>query len=106
MSATAETESMRAMELEAASVHTLPRVGHLLRLTKPRVVSLIVFTAVNGMFLAGPGLPPLAAVVFGPLGVPLRAGAAAALHVFGGQQTDRLSGPTPALPLPRGEITA
>ena len=28
-------------------------------LTKPRVVALIVFTAIVGMFLAVPGLPPL-----------------------------------------------
>ena len=28
------------------------------QLTKPRVVALIVFTAIVGMFLALPGLPP------------------------------------------------
>jgi protoheme IX farnesyltransferase len=56
MPATAETNPMRSIELDAASA--LPRVRHLLRLTKPRVVSLIVFTAVIGMFLAVPGLPP------------------------------------------------
>jgi len=35
-----------------------------LELTKPRVVALIVFTAVIGMFLATPGWPPLNAVLF------------------------------------------
>ena len=39
-------------------------LGQFWRLTKPRVVSLIVFTAVIGMFLAAPGLPPLRAVLF------------------------------------------
>ena len=34
-------------------------------LTKPRVVALIVFTAVIGMFLAVPGLPPWRPVLFG-----------------------------------------
>ena len=40
-------------------------------LTKPRVVMLIVFTAVVGMFLAVPGWPGLTALVFGPLGLGL-----------------------------------
>ncbi len=106
MSATAETESMRAMELEAASVHTLPRVGHLLRLTKPRVVSLIVFTAVIGMFLAGPGLPPLAALVFGTLGIALSAGAAAAINCLVEQKIDALMARTRARPLPMGKLTS
>ena len=33
-------------------------VARYFELTKPRVVALIVFTAVIGMFLAVPGLPP------------------------------------------------
>ena len=44
-----------------------------LELGKPRVVALIVFTAVVGMVLAAPGLPPLAPVVFGTLGIALAA---------------------------------
>ena len=36
-------------------------------LTKPRVVILIVFTAIVGMFLSVPGLPDLAALFFGTL---------------------------------------
>ena len=38
-------------------------------LTKPRVVALIVFTALVGMFLAVPGLPPLRESVSGLLGI-------------------------------------
>ncbi len=57
------------------------RLRQFLALTKPRVVSLIVFTAVIGMFLATPGLPPLNAVVFGTLGIALVAGAAAAIKI-------------------------
>ena len=34
-------------------------------LTKPRVVMLIVFTAIVGMFLAVPGMPPASALLFG-----------------------------------------
>ena len=56
------------------------RLRQFLSLTKPRVVSLIVFTAVIGMFLASPALPPLNALVFGTLGIALVAGAAAAIN--------------------------
>ena len=40
-------------------------------LTKPRVVSLIVFTAVIGMFLAVPGMVPLRILIAGTLGIAL-----------------------------------
>ena len=40
-------------------------LGQFWRLTKPRVVSLIVFTAVIGMLLAAPALPPRVPVVYG-----------------------------------------
>ena len=49
-------------------------------LTKPRVVALIVFTALVGMFLAVPGLPPLRESVFGLLGIWLAAASAAAIN--------------------------
>ena len=38
-------------------------------LCKPKVVGLIVFTAIVGMFLSTPGLPPIMAVLFGTLNV-------------------------------------
>ena len=57
---------------------TAVRINQFYRLTKPRVVSLIVFTAVIGMFLAVPGVVPLDILFFGTLGIALVAGAAAA----------------------------
>ena len=42
-----------------------------LELTKPRVVSLIVFTAVIGMFLAVPGMVPLRPLIAGTIGIAL-----------------------------------
>ncbi len=44
------------------------RFHEYLELTKPRVVALLVFCAVIGMFLAVPGIPPWRALVFGTLG--------------------------------------
>ena len=38
-------------------------------LTKPRVVQLLVFTAIIGMFLATPGMVPWDVLIFGSLGI-------------------------------------
>ena len=82
------------------------RLRQFLALTKPRVVSLIVFTAVIGMFLAAPGLPPADAVVFGTLGIALVAGSAAAINCLVERTLDALMARTRARPLPRGEVTS
>jgi protoheme IX farnesyltransferase len=84
----------------------LRRLRRYLELTKPRVVSLIVFTAVIGMFLATPGLPPFDAVVFGTLGIALVAGAAAAINCVVEKKIDAVMARTRSRPLPRGEISS
>ena len=83
-----------------------PAFGQLLRLGKPRVVSLIVFTAVIGMFLATPGLPPAHALVFGAVGIALVATSAAALNCLIEQRLDAVMARTRARPLPRGSVTS
>ena len=75
-------------------------------LAKPRVVSLIVFVAVIGMFLAAPGLPPPGVVFAATLGIGLVAGAAAAINCLVEQKIDAVMARTRARPLPRGEITS
>jgi len=82
------------------------RARQLFALTKPRVVSLIVFTAVIGMFLAVPGIPPAGPVLFGTLGIALVAGAAAAINCLVEQNIDKLMRRTSWRPLPRGELTS
>jgi heme o synthase len=82
------------------------RFRQFLALTKPRVVSLIVFTAVIGMFLASPGIPPAHAVLFGTLGIALVAGAAAAINCLVEQKIDAVMRRTRGRPLPRGELTS
>jgi heme o synthase len=76
-----------------------------LALTKPRVVSLIVFTAVIGMFLATPGMVPLQVLLAGTLGIALVAGAAAAVNCLVEQRVDALMKRTRWRPLPRGELS-
>tara|TARA_Y100001960_G_scaffold247602_1_gene262935 strand:+ start:858 stop:1751 length:894 start_codon:yes stop_codon:yes gene_type:complete len=82
------------------------RLYQFYRLTKPRVVSLIVFTAFIGMFLAVPGAVPLNALIFGTLGIALVAGAAAAVNCLVEQKIDAVMARTRGRPLPRGEVTA
>jgi protoheme IX farnesyltransferase len=80
------------------------QLGALFALTKPRVVSLIVFTAVIGMFLATPGMVPPQILIAGTLGIALVAGAAAAFNCLVEQKIDALMQRTRARPLPSGEL--
>jgi protoheme IX farnesyltransferase len=82
------------------------RVQQYLRLCKPRVVSLIVFTAVIGMFLATPGMVPPKILLLATLGIALVAGAAAAVNCLVEQKIDAVMARTRARPLPRGELTS
>jgi len=90
-----------------SSVHTRPaalRLRQFFALTKPRVVSLVVFTAVIGMFLATPGIVPLGPLVFGTIGIALVAGAAAAINCLVERQIDAVMARTRARPLPMGQL--
>ena len=84
---------------------TATRINQFYRLTKPRVVSLIVFTAVIGMFLAVPGAVPLDILIFGTIGIALVAGAAAALNCLVEQKMDAVMARTKGRPLPQGKVS-
>jgi len=94
------------MSSSLASQPLASRAGQFYQLTKPRVVSLIVFTAVIGMFLATPGMVPLQALIAGTLGIALTAGAAAAANCLVEQRIDALMARTSRRPLPRGQVTS
>ncbi|KAA3630084.1 MAG: protoheme IX farnesyltransferase [Proteobacteria bacterium] len=79
-------------------------VQRYLRLTKPRVVSLIIFCAAIGMLLATDGMVPLVVLVAAIFGITLAAGAAAALNCLVEQKIDALMARTRGRPLPRGEV--
>ncbi len=93
------------MASSLAWYETASRISQFYRLTKPRVVSLIVFTAVIGMFLAVPGAVPLDILVFGTLGIALVAGAAAALNCLVEQKMDAVMARTKGRPLPQGKVS-
>jgi protoheme IX farnesyltransferase len=94
------------MSSSLASQPLASRLSQFYQLTKPRVVSLIVFTAVIGMFLATPGMVPLQALVAGTLGIALTAGAAAAINCLVEQKIDAVMTRTSWRPLPRGQVTS
>jgi heme o synthase len=94
------------------SAQTLNAATHRLRqfyeLTKPRVVSLIVFCAIIGMFLAAPPTQgvPLEILLAATVGIGLVAGAAAAINCLVEQKIDAVMARTRARPLPRGEVNS
>ncbi len=89
--------------------HTSLRFTQFLALTKPRVVSLIVFCAVIGMFLAVPfgalDARFAAAALAATVGIALVAGAAAAINCLVEQKIDAMMARTRGRPLPRGDLT-
>ena len=74
-------------------------------LTKPRVVILIVFTAVVGMFLSIPSWPEVMPVVFGTLGIGIAASSAAVFNHVLDARIDILMMRTRGRPLPQGRLT-
>ncbi|HET7098364.1 MAG TPA: heme o synthase [Casimicrobiaceae bacterium] len=85
---------------------TESRIRSFLALTKPRVVSLIVFCAVIGMFLATPDFPRAGIVFFATVGIALVAGAAAAINCLVEQKIDARMTRTRRRPLPSGALTS
>jgi protoheme IX farnesyltransferase len=73
-------------------------------LGKPRVVMLIMFTAIAGMFLAAPGWPPANALIFGTLGIALAASGAAAINHVLDRRFDEQMARTRNRPLPTGHV--
>jgi protoheme IX farnesyltransferase len=73
---------------------------------KLKVVALIVFTAVVGMFLATPGFVPLQALVFGTLGIGMAAAAAAAINHVVDQHVDAKMARTRHRPVASGNLTS
>ena len=74
-------------------------------LCKPRVVMLLVFTAIVGMFLAVPGMVPWQPLIFGSLGIGLASASAAAINQVVDQKADAQMRRTEKRPIPTGNIT-
>jgi protoheme IX farnesyltransferase len=88
-----------------ANVETLINWRDYYELTKPRVVMLIVFTAVVGMFLSVSGWPGTMAVVFGTIGIAMASSSAAVFNHVLDARIDVLMMRTRGRPLPQGKLT-
>jgi protoheme IX farnesyltransferase len=91
------------------STTAAPAAGARLRdyweLTKPKVVALIVFTAIVGMLLATPGLPPPRVLLFATLGIWLAAASAAAINHVLDRRIDAEMVRTRRRPIPSGHVS-
>ena len=76
-----------------------------LELTKPKVVTLIVFTAIVGTLLASPGVPPFDALVWGNLGIACASACAAVINHVLDRRIDEQMGRTRGRPLPTGRLS-
>ena len=93
------------LPLQAMDAASGGKLADYLGLCKLKVVSLIVFTAVVGMFLAVPGLPPLDKLLFGSVGIALAAASAAAINHVLDARIDAVMKRTRRRPLPTGQLT-
>jgi protoheme IX farnesyltransferase len=75
-----------------------------LAVCKLKVVALIVFTALVGMFLAAPGLVPLDILVFGTLGIGMAAASAAAINHVVDRHIDARMARTRHRPVANGQL--
>lgn len=76
-----------------------------LELCKPRVVLLMLLTAIVGMCLASPSWVPLKALIFGTLGIGLVSSAGGILNHLADQRIDTIMARTQKRPLPSGKIS-
>lgn len=77
---------------------------HYLELTKPKVVTLITFTAIVGTLLASPGWPPLDALILGNLGIALASACAATINHVLDRRIDEQMARTRGRPFPTGAM--
>lgn len=74
-------------------------------MTKPRVVMMMILTAMVGMFLAVPGMVPLDALLWGNVGIALVASAGAVVNHLIDHRIDTIMQRTLKRPIPQGKVT-
>ena len=96
MSATAQAIKARGLRATAHEYYEL---------CKPRVVMLISFTAIVGMFLATPGMVPIMVLLLGSIGITLMAASAAAINQMLDRHVDARMARTCGRPLATGTLS-
>ncbi len=84
---------------------TFSTVGAYVRLTKPRVIELLLVTTVPAMILAAEGMPSIGLMVAVLVGGTLAAGGANAINCWVERDSDQVMHRTRHRPLPLGEIS-
>jgi protoheme IX farnesyltransferase len=79
-------------------------VSDLVALTKPQIMSLLLLTALGGMFLANRGVPPFGLLVATLIGGAAASGGASALNHYFDRDIDDLMRRTKRRPLPAGRV--
>lgn len=82
-----------------------PSVNDFVQLMKPRVMSLVVFTALTGMVAAPGVIHPLLGLI-ALVAITVGAGASGALNMWYDADIDAVMQRTAARPIPRGRVTA
>ncbi len=88
------------------SITNTATIGDFLVLCKIKVVALIMLTAVVGMFLSTPDLPPLNLVILGSIGIAFASCSAAVFNHIVDQKIDNEMHRTSKRPLPEGKISS
>jgi len=81
-----------------------PTLQDYLKLCKLKVVALIMLTAIVGMFMSVPGLPPMDLVIFGSIGIAMASSSAAVFNHVVDQRIDNIMGRTKDRPMPKGKV--
>ena len=89
---------------ETAVMSETSKAAEYFELCKPKVVALIVFTAIVGMFLAVPGMPPWPIMIAASAGIWLAASSAAAINHLLDRRIDAVMVRTRDRPLPSGHL--
>jgi protoheme IX farnesyltransferase len=94
--------------LEQSTTAVIPELAwrDFYALCKPKIVAMIVFTAIVGMFLSTPGMIPIDAFLFGSLGIGLAAASAAAINHIVDEKIDSMMARTNSRPLPKGKLSS
>lgn len=80
-------------------------IRDLYEITKPKVVFMLVITAIVGMVLAQPNLPPIGLLIVASLGIGLLSAAAAAMNHIVDQKIDAKMARTYNRPIAKGRLT-
>ena len=95
---------LKIQVVEVSATNTAASWEDYLELTKPRVVALMILTALIGMCMAVPGFVPWQPLVLGNVGIALCAGAAAAINHIVDERIDQRMSRTEKRPVANGRI--